>query len=465
MLRLVRAGCALASIAVLLAPAFWNRFPLIQYDTGGYLARWYEGYLVPSRSTVYGLFLTILQQPDFWLVVVLQSAVTVWMLALTLRALGYGGRPLLLLGTTTALSIFTTLPWLTSILLTDIFAGLAVLALHLLIFADNSLNRFERRALVALVAFSAATHSATFVMVLALLAAAALAWRFFAVGSGRGIWRGAAALALGAALLLAANYIVASRVAWTPGGVALVFGRMLQDGIVARYLAERCPDRRLRLCAHQHELPDDADVFFWGESVFDRLGRFRGLGGEMQTIALESLRAYPAWQAQAAVVAAATQLVRVATGEGVVASAWHTQGMIEQHTPAAAGSMRAARQQRGELDFPAINRLHRPVALASMVMLLAIAFMGMRNARTADLGLLAASAITALLANAVICGVLANPHDRYGARLVWIAPFIVGLAVFRLAREQYGRNREPATAPGLSTAPQTRAIPSGRDEQ
>ena len=52
---------------------------------------------------------------------------------------------------------------------------------------------------------------------------------------------------------------VAGRIAWTPGGVAIAFGRMLQDGIVARYLAEHCPDKRLRLCAHQHELPTDAD--------------------------------------------------------------------------------------------------------------------------------------------------------------------------------------------------------------
>ena len=57
---ILRFGGALAATLVLLAPAIWNRFPLLQYDTGGYLARWYEGYLVPSRSTVYGLFLMLL---------------------------------------------------------------------------------------------------------------------------------------------------------------------------------------------------------------------------------------------------------------------------------------------------------------------------------------------------------------------------------------------------------------------
>ncbi len=72
-----------------------------------------------------------------------------------------------------------------------------------------------------------------------------------------------AAIALGAAMLLGANYAVAGKLAWTPGGLALSFGRMLQDGIVNRYLADHCPERRMKLCAHRHELPTDADVFFW----------------------------------------------------------------------------------------------------------------------------------------------------------------------------------------------------------
>ena len=46
---------AIAVPLILIAPAIWNGYPPLQYDTGGYLARWYEGYLVPSRSTVFGL--------------------------------------------------------------------------------------------------------------------------------------------------------------------------------------------------------------------------------------------------------------------------------------------------------------------------------------------------------------------------------------------------------------------------
>ncbi|MBX9843543.1 MAG: hypothetical protein K2Z80_17220 [Xanthobacteraceae bacterium] len=476
---LMRLGAALAATAVLLAPAIWNRFPLLQYDTGGYLARWYEGYLVPSRSTVYGLFLTLLSWLDFWPVVVAQSLVTVWVLALTLRALGFGGRPYLLVGVTAALCAFTTLPWLTSILLTDIFAALPVLAVYLLVFSDGTLRRFERPALIALIAFSVATHSATFAVLLALVLAAVVVRLALRIGVNSrprdgvaslaysrpkdgvaslaygGIVRGGAALVLGAFLLLSANYVTSGRFVWTPGGIALSFGRMLQDGIVARYLHEHCPDRRLRLCAHRHELPDDADVFFWSGdgSVFNRLGRFAGLGDEMGLIVGASLRAYPAWQLQAAAVATLRQLVRVSTGEGVVPTAWHTVGMIEKFTPHAAPAMRASRQQQGELDFTAINAIQRPLALAAMLLLVPLMLWGMRRQPMHDLGRLAATIACALLANAVVCGVFANPHDRYGARLAWLAPLVVGLAAFRL----YEQRRHETAAPAM----RPQAVPDG----
>jgi hypothetical protein len=444
-------GAATAATALLLAPAIWNRFPLLQYDTGGYLARWFEGYLVPSRSSAYGLFLVVFAQPNFWLVVIAQAAITAWLLALTLRTHGFGGRPWALPLLTALLCVGTTLPWLTSILLTDIFVGLAVLALHLLVFAHDLLRRYERAALVGLIGFAVATHSATFAVVLALVLATILSRALLRLGHAGGIARGAAALLLGALLLLSANFVTAGRFTWTPGGIALSFGRMLQDGIVARYLAEHCPDRRLRLCAHRAELPTNADVFFWGGegTVFNRLGRFAGLGDEMTTIVVESLREYPGWQAKLALVATMRQLMRVETGEGVVNSAWHSYAIMQKFTPSVVADMRAAHQQRGEFNFDIINRLHVPIAFTAMLALLAIVVAGFRHPAFADLGLLATTAATSLLANAVVCGVFANPHDRYGARLIWIAPLVTLLAIGRaVVTAQAGRRlpRHPQAA-------------------
>ncbi|MGO9700825.1 MAG: hypothetical protein ACLPX7_16350 [Xanthobacteraceae bacterium] len=40
-------------------------------------------------------------------------------------------------------------------------------------------------------------------------------------------------------------------------------------------------------------------------------------------------------------------------------------------------------------------------------------------------------AIVVLLANAAVCGVISNPHDRYGSRIAWTAVFAAALAVWR----------------------------------
>ena len=460
---ILRGIATIASVAVLLAPAIWNHFPLLQYDTGGYFVRWYEGYLVPSRSTVFGLFLNVSAYPDFWPAVLIQAALTVWIIALVMRALGLGERPWLLLGVIATLSAASSLPWLTSVLLTDIFAGIAVLCTYLLIFANEATRPWERVALVTVLAFSIASHSATLAVILVLIGAAVFAWRYWCLGSAGGIARSVGAVALGAIMLLGANYVVARQLAWTPGGVALSFGRMLQDGIVTRYLNDHCPDPHLRLCPYRSLLPEGADAFFWGDVdaegiIFNKLGRFAGLNDEMTEIVLGSLRDYPLLQLETAVADGVRQLGQFATGEGMVNIIWHTYWAIDTFAPAASADMRAARQQRGELTFTIVNRINEPVAIASMLLLIMIARLGWRQRRFSDLGQFAAVVATALLANAFVCGVLSNPHDRYGARVVWLAPLIVVLLFCRLAVRRWNAGRSQRELAGVSSLPVVHAV-------
>ena len=84
-------------------------------------------------------------------------------------------------------------------------------------------------------------------------------------------------------MLLAANYALSGQLAWTPGGIGVAFGRMLQDGIVAKYLNDHCGKEKLKLCPYRNELPATADDFLWGNTMFNTLGRFQGLDDEMGT--------------------------------------------------------------------------------------------------------------------------------------------------------------------------------------
>jgi apolipoprotein N-acyltransferase len=77
--------------------------------------------------------------------------------------------------------------------------------------------------------------------------------------------------------------------------------------------------------------------------------------------------------------------------------------------------------------------------------------LGWRREAFVDLGMLAVTATAALLANAFVCGVLSNPHDRYGARLIWIAPLVVTLLLCRL----HARRWLPQTGRGRIAVPLT----------
>lgn len=423
---------AAATLPVLMiAPAFWNGYPLLQWDTGGYLARWYEGYLVPSRSTVFGLYLHYGEGFGFWINLAVQSLATLWLLQLTLRVLSMM-QTFRFVAISLLLMLSTALPWLASMLLTDIFAGLSILSLFLLVVGGSRTSRLEKISLFVFTAFAAATHSGTLGVLLGLcivgwLVRPLLGRRLPAAG----LARASLTIVAGAFMLVSANHALSGQWAWTPGGYGVAFGRMMQDGIVARFLNDHCPRERYKLCPYRNELPASADEFLWGKSVFNTLGRFDGLNEEMGTIVVHSLADYPAWQAGAALRAMGQQLLHVATGEG--ASVWipHTYGIIERYIPAQIAPMRAARQQHWELNFDAVNRLHVPVALISMSGLVALLAHSLANRRLDDLTLLAATVTLALLGNAFICGVISGPHDRYGARMVWVATFVVLMALAR----------------------------------
>ena len=90
-----------------------------------------------------------------------------WILQLTLRVFGLA-RPWRLFGLCLVLTLTTALPWLASMLLTDIFAGLSVLSLFLLVLFGDKISTGEKVALFVFTAFAAATHSATMAVLLGL---------------------------------------------------------------------------------------------------------------------------------------------------------------------------------------------------------------------------------------------------------------------------------------------------------
>src|SRR5262245_26967237 len=111
-------------------------------------------------------------------------------------------------------------------------------------------------------------------------------------------------------------------------------------------------------------------------------------------------------------------------------------------------TMSAAHQQHHDLSFTAMNRVHVPVAYLAMLLL--VGMIMLRNERIFHLQRLACTVMLALMANAFVCGALSNPHDRYGARMVWLAVLVLLLipwaGVPRASRQNLERAAEAKEA-------------------
>lgn len=432
--RAGRLAIAFTAVAALLAPAIWNGFPLVFADTGGYLARPYERSLEIGRSAFYGAWLVATQGFRFWPVAVAQAGLTVWVTLLTLRVLGVL-RPATAVGVLALLAIASALPWYVGQLMPDIFVPLAILALTLLAFGAERLRAFESASLVALVAVAIATHMAILALALALLAFLALL---------RGIASSlrllpprlaspAAAVGFGIMLALVTNWLIAGQFAFTPGGANFVFGRLVQDGIVARYLADRCPTPEIRLCAYRDEIPDSADGWLWGwGSPFYKLGGAEGFEPDARRIVLDSVRLYPGQHLVTALRATAEQLVRLRTGEGLHSrDNEHAEKALARYAPELLPAFAASVQQHDGFHFNWLNRLHVPLALAAMLALPFVAVAASGGCVERATGSFALSIFAALVLNAAIAGVFSNPNDRYQSRVAWLAPFAMAIAALQ----------------------------------
>jgi hypothetical protein len=425
---------ALAMVIALLWPALWNGFPIVFYDTGGYLDAAMSGILANGRSTLYGLFLRLGIPTGFWLNVVVQAGAIAWLIAATLRAHGLGDRPNLAAATGLGLAALTSLPWYAAQLMPDIWLPAGTVALYLLAFRASAFRSWEKWLLGSIVAFAIAGHMATLALMIGLIAALAL-WRLLAPWwhwPGPRLRNPTFAVVAGVVLILMANLMIAGRFTFTPGGENFLFGRLVETGIAKQYVADHCPNRKLRVCNFRDHLPNNGDDWLWDEkSPLWQIGGWEKFAGEALHIVFDSLRDYPMLHLRAAAGGGAEQFFLLKTGDGVTPWSWHTHGMLKNYAPRSYRAFLAARQQRTSFDFDRMNALHVPVALGTIFTLPVILLLGGRERRSA--AALSLFVLTVLLGNAIICGVLSNPHDRYQSRLVWLAPLslIIALAGMR----------------------------------
>jgi hypothetical protein len=238
-------------IAVLAATgaAFYNRYPLINPDTGGYIVNARAG----IRSTFYALFVVPANLTHIlWTVVLIQALLVVYMLRLVLRevfAIRSRGQYLAII---VLACVLTSLPWYVAFVMPDIFVGVMVLGLFMLAFGLDGLGQWERCFVIG-ATFGAALMHNTYLPIACGMLVAGLMVRF-------ALRRRTAALVphlmvpgiligAGVATMVLGNYLRFGLVTFSPAGYAFELSRLVGDGPAVAYLRETCPTRHFAACA------------------------------------------------------------------------------------------------------------------------------------------------------------------------------------------------------------------------
>jgi hypothetical protein len=225
------------------------------------------------------------------------------------------------------------------------------------------------------------------------------------------------------------NLAITGSFAFTPGGSSFLFGRLIEDGIAQRYLNERCPDPKLRVCDYARQMPTSADDWLWGnDTPFYRLGGAEGFGPEATSIVIDSIKRYPLMHAKAAAAAAIEQFTSFATDVSVDDNGPAVES-VREHAPALLAPMMQAKQLAERFDVGPLNLVHVPVGALSIAGLIAALVWRRRLKLAPEIAALCLGVLLALVLNAAVCGVFSHPVDRYQSRLVVLAPFALAIAV------------------------------------
>jgi hypothetical protein len=247
----------LFSLAAVGWVAWWNAFPIMMWDTRGYVLSAFTGEVFGIRPSLYpDLIRLISARISLWPVLLFQVAVSAFVLVTFLDVV-FGLQRCAAACTITAVCAFTTLPWWAATLVTDVFSGIIAIAAYLLIFQRARLTQWRTTALTAIL-FGACTFHLSYPVVLLLcLPTAILLLRPAAMSIPQQARKASLvviAAAAGMTVFPAINLGAGNGFAPSTSTDLFIVARLAGDGIISRLLNEHCVSRSYVLCPWQTEL-------------------------------------------------------------------------------------------------------------------------------------------------------------------------------------------------------------------
>jgi hypothetical protein len=439
----------LAAASVLLSwVALFNGAPLVFADTISYATAAFQREVSGLFSIFYSIFILPLHRGiSFWPIVFVQGALIAHFLNLTARyVLREEPRKLDLLIIIAALSIFSSLPWITGEILPDVFTPIVLLGILLLGYSADMLSRGELFYVAAVTVIAITTHLSHVPIAAGLIVWCIGLQLMFSGGQLRikQLGRLLVTFSLALSLMLLANWINSREFVLARNSNVFLLAKWIDEGPALAYLKKACPAEGYALCAYLPELEGKThDALKWGRnSPFAKVGTFDELEPEARAIVRATLYSYPYDIVRKALSDFVLQLSRFGTGEGL--SQDFAQMVADQlrsvYGSATATPFVESRQGQNRLPISEFRCLHL-IGLGAGVGLCLWSLWAKRDEPRGEFFLLCAFVFVGIVWNAAVTGALSGAYDRYLARVIWLICFVGLLGLFCVVRSDRGGSR------------------------
>jgi len=425
------------TILILVAPALYNRYPLVYFDTGAYLERAVDFIPPFDRSIGYSIFIRCTTWlVSTWPVILIQGLLVSFLLFrlihIFFKDAVYWKHFALLL----TLSFSTSLAWYTSQLMPDIFS-LVFALVFLLILLEEQISKGMAILYGALLMVSIGMHLSHFPLAALLIALMIILWLFkvqFVRELGRLKW-----LVISVPFLLCALGTAGYNAMFDRGfhlslaPNVFITANLGEMGILKQYLDENCPKSSHTLCDIKDDLPIETGGYLWSSNsaLQNHPGGWQALNEECAPIVHDFLTSprYLKWFLFASFKASVKQLFQVDLASGLQ----HKYGEgsppywpIKTHYTNELNEFLGSVQGKGDplpiLFFRGVNYVSLFIAL------MAIAWATLTGRLDKRLLWLVLAVFTIYVLHASITGVLANVYERLQCRvlpLIQLTGFII----------------------------------------
>lgn len=347
------------------------------------------------------------------------------------------------------LGLATPVAWFACYAMPDIFAGLTILTMGLLL--SQSL-RFSWKLLLALSAiavFAIASHASHIVLAGAMLVMGTVGALLKAAKGHRAAYRrlywtfGATAVAVGTVIFT--GLVGFGEISFAPKRYPFLLARAIEMGPGRDYLHGACKVRDYEVCKlFPGQLPSTSHEFLWdqknGVVIVATPAQMDRLRGEEMEIVFRTIGAAPLDMAKAAFSGTIDQLMKIKlAGVGYGKGIRHLSPIELELVPGLAFPRQL---------IPVAEFLTACSTLLSIIAILA--WLRVRNPQA----LLALLLIGGVVANAVICANLSTVADRYQARVIWLLPLAAFLLwAGRRELQLRGRSKIPAGVGDIEPLP------------